>query len=429
MLATQFQFDRTQWWPAALMQAHQFRQLRLLIEHAVAHVPHYRDYRTLAGVASLDELNPATFLHWPILDKRSLQTEAARFEAASMPDGHGTWRQVTTSGSSGEPLRMATSDVAVFVQHALVLRSQLWYGFDPTKKYGFLNLYEEPGSFADWGPPANAVFRTVGSSRMRASDDFGEQLDWVCREMPAQLKAHAVTIRAILEESRRTGRVPTGVKKIVVYGQMLPHGTRELAHELWGAALFDAYSASEFGSIAFQCPEHPGLHVQSEHVYLELLRDDGTPCAPGESGRVIVTDLQNFAMPLIRYDLRDHATLADACPCGRGLPVLQEILGRSGQIAVDPSGRRFLGHLNLEFWSRVAPIIQHQIVQHTPARLEVRFVAHRDLNVDEESLLTRHIRDAMRYEYEIAFTRMARIARNAGGKLDDFVPIATAGSV
>ena len=327
MLAAQFQFDQSQWWPADQMRAQQFRQLRLLIAHATANVPHYRDHLVRAGVTTEDDITPETFLRWPVLDKRELQAEATKFEAVAMPAGHGEWRLVTTSGSTGEPLRAATTDAAIFVQHALVLRSQLWYGFDFRRKHGFLSMFDESGSFPDWGPPANAVFRTGPSAQTRATDDHSAQLDWICREKPAYLKANAFTIRAVLDESRRSGRVPEGIRAIIVFGQMLPHGTRDLARELWNAVLYDVYSASEVGSIAFQCPDHAGLHVQSEHVYVEIVRDDGSPCAPGESGRVIVTDLHNFAMPLIRYDLRDHARLGAPCPCGRGLPVLEEILG------------------------------------------------------------------------------------------------------
>jgi phenylacetate-CoA ligase len=424
MLAAQFQFDRSQWWPADQMRAQQFRQLRNLIAHATANVPHYREHLARTGVSTTEDINPETFLRWPVLDKRELQAGAAAFEAASMPAGHGEWRLVTTSGSTGEPLRAATTDAAIFVQHALVLRSQLWYGMDFRRKHAFLSMSGQPGCFTHWGPPANAVFRTGPSALSRATDDFGAQLDWICSEEPAYLKAHAFTIRAVLEDSRRSGNVPQGIKAIIAYGEMLPHGTRELARDLWNAGLYDVYSASEIGSIAFQCPDHTGLHVQNEHVYVEVLNDDGSPCAPGESGRVIVTDLHNFAMPLIRYDLRDHARLAGPCPCGRGLPVIEEILGRSGQVALDPTGRRFLGHLNLGFWTTVAPIMQKQVVQHTPSRLEVRYVAQRPLSTDEQAEITRHIRVAMRYDYEIAFTQVARIARNAGGKFDEFVSMA-----
>ncbi len=421
MLAAQFQFDRSQWWSADRVLAQQFRQMRLLIAHATSNVPHYRAHLARTGVATPDGINAETFLRWPVLDKREIQAGARNFEASSVPAGHGEWRLISTSGSSSEPLRAATTDAAIFVQHALVMRSQLWYRFDFRGKHAFLSMFGQHGSFPNWGPPANAVFRTGPSVQVQATDDFSAQLDWICREKPAYLKGHAFNIRAVLEESRLSGNVPQGIKAIITYGEMLPYGTHELARSLWNAPLYDVYSASEVGSIAFQCPDHVGLHLQSEHVYVEILRDDGSPCVPGESGRVIVTDLHNFAMPLIRYELGDHARLAGPCPCGRGLPVLQEILGRSGQIAVDPTGRRFLGHLNLGFWTTVAPITQKQVVQHTPSSLEVRYVAQRPLSLDEQAEITRHIRAAMRYDYEVAFTQVARIGRNAGGKFDEFV--------
>ena len=98
-------------------------------------------------------------------------------------------------------------------------------------------------------------------------------------------------------------------------------------------------------------------------------------------------------------------------------------------MAVDPSGRRFLGHLNLGFWTTVAPIMQRQVVQLTPSRLEVRYVALLELGHDEQAELARNIRAAMRYDYEIAFTRMAQIPRNPGGKFDDFVSMAPSASI
>jgi hypothetical protein len=101
MMAAQFQFDRSQWWPAERMRAQQFRQLRLLIAHAIANVPHYRDHLARAGVGTPDDLDPESFLRWPVLGKRELQSGPARFEATSMPAGHGEWRLITTSGSVG----------------------------------------------------------------------------------------------------------------------------------------------------------------------------------------------------------------------------------------------------------------------------------------------------------------------------------------
>ena len=148
---------------------------------------------------------------------------------------------------------------------------------------------------------------------------------------------------------------------------------------------------------------------------------DGSPCAPGEIGRVIVTDLHNFAMPLIRYELGDQAALGPPCACGRGLPVLKMVAGRTHDLAVDPTGRSFFVHLGAGFWTAIAPITQRQIVQLAPDRLEIRYVAERDLTADEIAGLVREIRAAMRYDYAITCTRVPSIALGPSGKFADFV--------
>jgi len=423
MLAAQFQFDRSQWWPADELLAQQFRQLRLLIAHAVENVPHYRDHLAHCGVSKPEDITPETFLRWPLLDKRAIQADPARFEAAAMPHGHGEMRLVVTSGSSGEPLRAATSDSAVFVQHALVMRSHLWYGLDLRAKFAAIRVSVDVRTSPDWGIPDNAVFRTGPMVMTSAFDDHGAQLDWLVREQPAYLLAHNTNLRALLEKSRRSGAAPRGLRLMMGFGDMASPDTAELARNLWGCEFRDTYSASEIGTIALQCPEHAHLHVQGEHVVVEVLREDGTHCAPGETGRVVVTDLQNFAMPLIRYDLKDYATVGGACPCGRGLPVLSALVGRAGQVAVDPTGRTYYAHLNREFWTTVAPIVQRQIVQHTPSAIEVRYVAERELTDDERAHLAGELRKAMRFDYEITFTRMTEIPRGAGGKFDDFLSL------
>jgi phenylacetate-coenzyme A ligase PaaK-like adenylate-forming protein len=96
----------------------------------------------------------------------------------------------------------------------------------------------------------------------------------------------------------------------------------------WDVPLTDLYAADEAGCIALQCPDHEHYHVQSESVLVEVLDVEGRACAPGAVGRVVVTTLQNFAMPLVRYDIGDVAEAGDPCPCGRGLPVLRRIARR-----------------------------------------------------------------------------------------------------
>jgi phenylacetate-CoA ligase len=103
---------------------------------------------------------------------------------------------------------------------------------------------------------------------------------------------------------------------------------RNACREAWGVPLAHIYRAEEVGPLALQCPEHEHFHVQSEQALVEVLDAQGMACAPGETGRVVATPLNNFAMPLIRYEVGETAEVGAPCACGRGLPVLTRIMDR-----------------------------------------------------------------------------------------------------
>jgi phenylacetate-CoA ligase len=181
------------------------------------------------------------------------------------------------------------------------------------------------------------------------------------------------------------------------------------------------YSAEEMGYMALQCPEHEHYHVQSENVLLEVLRDDGAPCGPGETGRVVVTPLHNFAMPLFRYANGDHAEVGPPCPCGRGLPVLSRIMGRSRNMLRLPDGSSHWPSFPSETWIDIAPIRRLQLVQHGLQAIEARIVAERDLDADEEVRLVAALRGTLGYPFDISVTRVEAIGRSGNYKFEDFI--------
>lgn len=118
------------------------------------------------------------------------------------------------------------------------------------------------------------------------------------------------------------------------------------------------------GVIALQCPVSGLLHVQSKHLLVEVLDDQRQPCQEGEIGQVVVTDLHNFAMLLIRYALRDWAEVGPPCPCGRGLPTLRHIMGRTRNMAMSPDGKPFWPVLETRRMMEAIPQLrQYQFVQ------------------------------------------------------------------
>lgn len=419
-LAIQQQLELSQWLEPGVLRELQFKQLRRLIRFAIERVPHYREHPARTGIGPPEDIRPDG-LHWPILTKAEIQHETGRFLAEPLPATHGAIDWITTSGSTGQPLRAANSGLGILFQHALLLRSHLWFGLDPRGKFAIIRAVPHKPANPDWGAPDSLAFTTGPAVSFSAFEDHRAQLDWLLREAPVQLLTLNANLRALIDLSVRIDRVPTSVRTVMGMSNIAAPDLAEMARIHWNARYFQSYACSEIGSLALQCPEHDHLHVQAEHVLLEILRPDGSPCGPGEIGRVVVTDLHNFAMPLIRYELGDQACFGPPCPCGRGLPVLEVIAGRTGDLAVDPTGRQFFAHLAQGYWATVAPILQRQIAQLAPDRLEIRYVAQRDLTSDETAHLSREIRQAMRYDYLIEYRRVPAIALGPSGKFVDFV--------
>jgi len=203
--------------------------------------------------------------------------------------------------------------------------------------------------------------------------------------------------------------------------ESLPADLRERAQVVWGVPVVDAYSSSELGYIALQCPRHPHYHVQAENLLVEILDDRGQPAFPGEAGRVVATTLHNFATPLIRYWSGDYAMAGAACPCGRGLPVLERVMGRVRNMLRLPDGTRRWPSFLSKYWAGVGPIRQVQLVQHAVDHLEVRAVIDRDFTADETATLQAVFAKTLQFPYRIEVSRVARIERGAGNKYEEFL--------
>ena len=419
-LALQFQLQRTQWWSADEIAGHQFRQLRELVGHALTNVPFYRQHMQRASIFAIGGVTPVSFVRWPILTRAELRANADALLARRLPAGHGAIAWNSTTGSTGEPVRIAVTEACRAYHAGAILRSQLWYGLDMSAKLAAIRPAAREEAFANWGPPSSEVFDTGRSCSFSITRDPSEQFEWLCREDPAYLLSTGNNLHSLLEESLRTKRRPQGLRALLSFADRPPPDLRELARATWNVPVYDTYSAAEFGPLALQCPHHEHLHVQSENLLVEILADDGAPCAPGETRRVVVTDLHNFAMPLIRYSLGDYAMAGPACPCGRGLPVIARIAGRSSNMAVDPTGRRFWPLLSPKFWLDT-PIAQRQLIQKSPSRIELRYVAAADLTPAQRSVVAAGLTQTLRYAYDYDFVRVAEIARQPGGKYEEFV--------
>jgi phenylacetate-CoA ligase len=181
------------------------------------------------------------------------------------------------------------------------------------------------------------------------------------------------------------------------------------------------YTSSECGYMALQCPEHDHLHVQSELLLIEVLDANDRPCQPGEVGRVVVTPLHGFATPLIRCEIGDEAEVGEPCACGRGLPVLKRIVGRTYDYLVTVTGKRKRVDTGYYRICRIPVVREFQLVQRSVELIELRVVLARPLTSEEVVEIHDVMRAEFGPEFRVEIAVLESIPRTNAGKLRSFV--------
>ena len=330
------------------------------------------------------------------------------------------------------------SEIVQFFWDVFTLREHLWHRRDFTSKLAAIRSlpngradYPEGIRSVYWNSSIEAIFGEGPAVALHIGAKIEEQAEWLQREQPNYLLTYPSALHALLVFCReRDLRLP-GLRQLRTISELLDQETRRLCREVWGVEIADVYSTQEAGYLAMQCPEEGAYHVQSEAVILEVLDADGTPCQAGQVGNVVVTPLHNFAMPMLRYALGDLAEVGEACPCGRGLPVLRRILGRSRDMLVYPDGRKAWALLGTSQYTKVPDLRQFQIVQHAVDDIEIKIVSDRRLTQEEEANLCRWMQDRCGHDFPMRITYHDHIPRGAGGKFQEFrcdIPDAASGA-
>ncbi len=425
------QLEQSQWLPEAAIEAAQFKQLRVLLEHAQRHSPFHA--QRLAGyhpgqTQSLRECLSAL----PVMRRADLQSGPAGIDCAWLPAEHGEVSMVRSTGSTGEPVSARRSGLNNLIWMAMTLREHFWQRRDFSQSLAVIRAQlaeddtERQGvACADWGSPVNRLFASGPSFGMNLQTDIRRQVEWLKQVMPVYLLTYPSNLAALLELAAADPRQRAGlsrVKQVRSVGETLSDSLRLRCREVLGAEIVDIYSTQEVGVIAIECPEGGGYHVMSEGLVLELLRDDGQPCGAGETGRVVATSLHNFATPLIRYDLGDLAEADGPCACGRGLPKIRRVLGRTRNLLRLPDGRRFWPFVGAFSYRDIAPVRQYQVIQHDLERVTLRLAVERPLTVGEEQALIEKMLELMGYRFQAEIVYFSpEIPRGPGGKFEDFI--------
>ena len=351
----------------------------LIVAYARRATSFYKKRLEAAGVAHDRTLLWNDFARIPVLTKADIRSHGPEMRVEGI-DRSKLVRK-TTSGSTGVSLEVWVDEASMQFKRACTLRSDEWSGW----RFG-------ESTAMIWGNPEfvkhgwRGRLRNTLLERKRYLDtlkmDQATMLrfaDDLARRPPSLIFGHAHSVFLFAEFVRRQELRPIRPKGIITSAMILHDWQRRKIEEVFACEVTNRYGCEEVSLIACECERHEGLHVNCDGVYVELLRD-GQPVGPGEPGSVIVTDLSNRAMPMIRYQVGDVATCsARTCSCGRGFPLLERVEGREADYVTTTRGELISGiSLTENFALQVPGIAQLQIIQEERDRFVFRIVRGKD---------------------------------------------------
>lgn len=349
--------------------------LQRLLAHARATVPFYREH--LAGL-DLAAVEPGTEA-WsvlPLLTRQALQARRADIASQAVPTEVGAVSSGATSGSTGRPVHYLENELSGAASQAQTDRLMRWWTIDGAKTLClFLATHQAAGgregdSSTGWRPG----FPTGWSHEFDLLADFDRQLDWLERRRPAYVLTRGSAAGALAARALKTGR-RLSFERIMTVSTPVTPDIRETCRAAFACDIADAYGAKETGLLALACPDCGHYHQCDETNLVEVLRADGSPCAEGETGRVVITTLYNYAMPLIRYEIGDYATVGPReASCGRTLPTLARIVGRYRNVFTLKDGRQIYPYISPAKYQPFLSFLQIQLVQTATDHIEIRYV-------------------------------------------------------
>lgn len=410
--------QETQWYSPDELIYWQGKRLQKTVLDAMRFVPYYqRVFREAC-------LTPESFKVAEDLKRLPLLTKSAlREHARSLisRDYKGLLSSKTTGGSTGEAVTVVKDRTATAYARGVMWRNYGWWGID---------IGDRQGRF--WGIPitSSQKFRykiiDLLSNRIRLSSfnfsdgDFLAYYGRLNRFRPQYLYGYASMIYEFADFLQRNN-IKFSVPLVITTSEVLYSYQRDLIQKILSCRVINEYGCGEVGPIAFECPEG-GMHLMADNLYIEILKEDGSPASCGEVGQVVVTELHSRAMPLIRYQIMDSVEVGDErCPCGRSLPLIREVIGRAYDYLVSKSGRRFHGE-------KVMYLLEHlqdlkmgvryiQVTQKTFLKLNIKVVQDEGFKDKALDIMRAYFSEALGQSLDIEFQSVNQIPRERSGKL------------
>jgi phenylacetate-CoA ligase len=410
------EMESSQWWDDKLLKEFQFSKLCQLLKHAQAHVPYYRKLFSETGFKPEDIRSVADLVQIPLLDKSIIRTNSEKIKSEIARD----LNRFNTGGSSGEPLIFYIGKKRVSHDVAAKWRATRWWGVD----------IGDP-EIVVWGSPIelnvqdnirilrDQLFRTKLLPAFEMSEQKLDNFLGQIRAMrPKMLFGYPSALSHIATHAEAKGQSMNdlGIQVAFVTSERLYDEQRLQINRTFGCPVANGYGSRDAGFIAHECSQG-GMHITAEDIIVEIINPNGKNLPPGESGEIVVTHLATEDFPFIRYRTGDIGILdTNICSCGRGLPMLKEIQGRSTDFLTAQDGTIMHG-LALVYILRDLPQIRaFKIVQESLNLTNVYIVSENGLSQIIRESIEQGFRNRLGKDVKISILEVAEISAEKSGK-------------
>jgi len=417
--------EHSQSWDRSRLEDYRDAKLRLLVANAYRHVPYYRETMQTIGVKPENIQTASDLSKLPVLTRKILRSSPISFFCNSTikPSRMST---VRTGGSTGEPLTFFVSNTSRAFDRATLYRLYRWCGAD--RGDPVFSVWGNLTIGNDWQSRMRTLKRRY-ISRTRTLDAFQMNPETqqcfiaVMRHSRAMiLRGYASALVNLAQFAEKNGFVLPRPSALITTAEPLFPEQRHILSRAFCAPIYDQYGCAEVNGVAMQCEEMDGLHISEEHVVVEILDENNQPVPPGVTGRVVLTNLDNEAMPFIRYDNGDIGSLrATPCNCGRSLSVMEPVQGRMVDVIQGSNGNHVYGTFFYQVlsslgWFERLPVFEFQVVQTTANQLNVLLVSGRPPEAAERHQFIERLQEYLG-PMNIQLRQVESLQRSRAGKL------------
>lgn len=357
------------------LEEYRSEKLKKICIHAYENTAFYKKRFDEAGFNPYTQSDKDAFKRIPLLTKNDIRDHLQEMLARNIDKSALHFSE--TGGTTGVKMTFYRDNACMPLKDAALYRYDIWAGWQPGERFGVVWPAQQDylGHWTWKSRLRNSLYKReiVFPAAILTDELISGFLQKILRHPPSIIRAFTSPIMEVADYIFRHDIKIKGIRGIVTTGEPLYAHQRAAIEKAFQCSVFNSYRTREAGPIAQECEMHDGLHINAESLYVETVQDSG----PGDNdaGEVVITDLLNYGMPLIRYRMGDIGKISEkTCSCGRGLPLLEGLAGRTGDMLLAPDGRKITSGSMVLYLVDQAPgnVGQVQIIQDAPDHLLIR---------------------------------------------------------